>query len=285
LQHKVMIQLVDVLWKTVFFYVLLLGLLRVTGKREVGSLNAIDLVGFIMISEAAIISIADGAIPFVVGVTPVVLLGALEWIFAYLSMKDTRVRRLVEGEPSLVVSHGRINEKILRRLRFNLSDLMSELRFRNISNIADVEFAILETSGKMSVIPRAGARWVTPDDLKALGVSQADPASTLPHLALPATVVTDGEVDEDALRRAGKDRAWLDQELRNQGCPGGPAEVLVAVVDGQGQMTVQKRASPGAATHAEPDNTGVGPVGQNEAGATEAEGRRAAQDGRDGGTA
>lgn len=249
--HKVMVQLVDVAWKTVFFYLLLLFLLRVTGKREIGSLNAIDLVGFIMISEAAIISIADGMIPFAVGVTPVLLLSGMEWVFAYLSLKDSRVRRLVEGEPSLLVSHGRVNERALRQLRFNLSDLMSELRYRNIANVADVEFAVLETSGKLSVVPRAGARNATPDDLKTLGLTQADPTATLPKPLLPATLVTDGEVDDEALQRAGRDRAWLDGELRRQGC--GVDEALLAVIDGQGQLLVQRREARGPGAQQGPE--------------------------------
>ncbi len=285
MQGDVMRQLLDVLWKTVFFYLILLLLLRVTGKREVGSLNAIDLVGFIMISEAAIISIADGKIPLVVGVAPVVLLGALEWIFAYLSLKNQRVRVLVEGEPSIVVAHGKVNEQSLRKLRFNLSDLMSELRFRNIAHLTDVEFAVLETSGKLSVIPRAGARPTTADDLKTLGVHQADPASALPTPALQATVVMDGLVDEQALRRAGKDRAWLEGELRRRGYGRGIGSILVAAIDNSGGLTVQARENGGP----EPRDRMAGgtacgdsvPPQATEAGATEPEGRRAASGDRE----
>lgn len=231
----------DVTWKTLFFYVFLLLLLRVCGKREVGAFNAIDLVGFIMISEAAIISIADSQIPFLVGVIPVVMLGALEWIFAYLSLKDKRVRNLVEGEPSVVVCHGRIDEAKLRNLRYNLSDLMAEMRSKNISNLADVEFAVLETTGKLSIIPRAGARPVTVDDLALLKVTQTDPIQVLPTPALPATVVLDGEVDEDALARAGKDRVWLQDQLRAQGLPE-PGAILIASVSPSGQLWAQARA-------------------------------------------
>jgi len=234
-------QISDVAWKTAFFYLFLVGLLRVTGKREIGRLGAIDLVGVIMISEAAIIIIADGKIPFVVGVTPVALIGALQWVFAYLSLKDKRVRNLMFGEPSILVAHGRIDERKLRQLRYNLSDLMAEMRGRNVPSLADVEFAVLETSGKLSVVPRAGAAPLRPDDLQALGVAGAQPGSALPTPQLPATAVLDGVVDEDALRRAGKDRAWLEAELRRQGHPG-PGRLLLAVVDAQGQLgTIQER--------------------------------------------
>lgn len=273
-------ELINVAWKTMVFYIMLLALLRVTGKREVASLNAIDLVGFIMISEAAIISIADGKIPFPVGATPVILLGGLEWIFAYLSLKDQRVRALVEGQPSVLVAHGKIHQQTLRKLRYNIGDLMAELRAKNVSNLADVEFAVLETTGKLSVVPRAGARPATPDDLKTLGVSQADPASTLPKTELQATVVLDGQLDEDALRRAGKDQAWLEDEIRKQGHDGGLAGILVAAVDGGGQLTVQKR-DPGVSDPHAGDALAAteGPPGLPDAmkaGATEPEARKAA---------
>lgn len=257
-------ELFSVVWKTVVFYLILLALLRITGKREIGSLNAIDLVGFIMISEAAIISIADRQIPFIVGAAPVILLGAMEWILAYLSLKDQRVRALVEGEPSVLVTHGKINQRALQKLRYNLGDLMAEMRTMNVANLADVEFAVLETTGKLSVVPRAGARPVTADDLKTLGISAADPASTLPTPALQATVILDGQVDEDALRRAGKDRAWLEDALRQQGHDCGVAGILIAAINGQGQLIAQEREQ------TDSDST------VTEAGTTEPEGRQAA---------
>lgn len=253
----------DVAWKTLFFYVFLLALLRVCGKREVGAFNAIDLVGFIMISEAAIISIADNQIPFLVGVIPVVILGALQWTFAYLSLKDKRVRNLVEGEPSVLVSHGRVHQEKLRKLRYNLSDLMAEMRSKNIASLADVEFAVLETTGKLSVIPRAGARPVTADDLTRLQVAHTDPVQVLPTPDLPASVVLDGEVDEDALARAGKDRVWLEEELRKQGLPR-PEHILVASVDQSGQILAQARDPDPL-----PDGVPTPPEAQGDNGGTE----------------
>lgn len=266
-------ELIEVVWKTFFFYALLLVLLRVTGKREVGSLTAIDLVGFIMISEASIISIADGQIPLMVGMAPVLVLGVLEWVLAYLSLKDTRVRAAVTGEPSVLVAHGQVNPQALRKLRYSLGDLMAEMRAKNVANLADVEFAVLEPTGKLSLFPRAGARPVTADDLRSLGVTQADPATTLPHASPPATVILDGQVDDGALQRAGRDREWLAGELRRQGHADDPRRVLVAVLDGQGTLTVQDDPRP------EPDS--ASPPSMS-AGATEPQGRRASNPGEGG---
>jgi uncharacterized membrane protein YcaP (DUF421 family) len=230
----------DALWKTTFFYFLLILLMRITGKREIGTLSAIDLVGFIMISEAALISIADNTIPVLVGLAPVLALGVLELLVPYLSLKDQRLRRLVVGQPSILVAHGRINQRAMAELRFSVADLLAELRSKNVANIADVEFAILETSGNLSVIPKTGARPVTVGDLASLSLTTSERVAALTPAALPCTLVVDGVVDDAELHRAGRDRAWLLDALRAQGITD-PGQVLLASVDGGGRVFVQRR--------------------------------------------
>lgn len=227
-------------WKTAASYGVLLTLMRITGKREVGALSAIDLVGFIMISEAALIAVADPQMTFLVGLTPVIVLGVLLWILPYVSLKSHRLRILLEGQPSVVVAHGRVNDHTLRSLRYNLADLMAEMRQKNLTSLADVEFAVLETTGKLSVVPRAGARPVTADDLRSLQVTQADPAQALGQTELPASVVLDGRLDHEALARTGHDKAWLLEQLRQQGF-NRLADVLLASVDSKGTLTTQGR--------------------------------------------
>jgi len=230
-------QWIEVLWKTAFFYFLLLVLLRVTGKREIHALSAIDLVGFIMISEVAIISIADGSIPMYVGVTPVVLLGLLELGISYVSLKSRYVRFLVEGQASIVIDQGKLNKKALRSLRYNLHDLLAELRSMNIPDVADVEYAILEPTGKLSVVPKPSRRPVTGDDLQAVGLIHPPATTALPRSAPSMAVVVDGEVDDRALSLAGQNRDWLLAELSRQGHDG-PKGILLATVNAQGQLKV-----------------------------------------------
>ena len=232
------------LWKTVLLYFLLVLLLRVTGKREIGTLSSMDLVGFILISEAALISIADDRIPLVVGLTPVLALAALEWITSYISLKDRQVRRLVVGQPSVLIEHGHINQRAMEELRYNLNDLLGALRAKNVPNIADVEFAVLETSGTLSVVPKAAARPVTAADLQALQMTTPQQLGALPPATLPAAVVLDGEVNDQELARAGRDRAWLTQALVAQGIHGAHG-ILLASVDAQGTLFVQRREDHG----------------------------------------
>jgi len=228
------------LWKTALFYFLLVFLLRVTGKREITALTAVDLVVFVMISEAALISVADDKVPLVVGATPVIVLGLLELAVSFVGLKSARLRTLFVGQPSVLVEHGRINERALAELRFSVADLLAALREKQFPNIADVEYAILETTGSLSVIPKAAARPVTAADLQALQLTQPQQLDHLAPGALPAAVIMDGVVDEAALRRTGRDGQWLRQALRSQGIHD-PRQVLLASVDGQGQLFVQPR--------------------------------------------
>ncbi len=240
LKHVLLSHMGSVVWKTSFFYFFLLVLLRVAGKREIGNLSAIDLVAFIMVSEAAIITVADDQIPFLVGVAPVVVIGVLELIMSYLSLKNHRVRNAVEGGPSVLVAHGKVDERQLRKLRYNVGNLLAELRSKNMAKVEDVEFAVLESTGKMSVIPRAGARPLTADDLRTLQVTGQDPASTLGTPVLPVPVVCDGWVDSHALDAVGKDRAWLLEELAKQGHQD-LRDVLLATVEDNAQLKVTAR--------------------------------------------
>lgn len=230
-------ELIGVVWKTVFFYFLLLVLMRVTGKREIHALSAIDLVGFIMISEAALISIADGSIPFYLGLAPVVLLGFLELLISYASLKSRRIRDLVEGIPSIVIEQGKLNKKALASLRYNLHDLLAELRSKDIADIGEVEYAILEPTGKLSVIPKAQHRPVTGQDLQTMGVVQPPAMSNLPKSGPSLAVIVDGEVDAQVLAMVGKDQAWLTDELAKQGRRGAE-DILLGTINAQGALTL-----------------------------------------------
>lgn len=216
----------EMVWKSVFFYVLLVALLRIMGKREISSLTAMDLVVFIMLSESAIISIADKEIPVLIGAIPVVMLAMLEMASAFLSLKSPTFRAIVEGVPAIIVEHGRVDPRQLAKQRMNINDLQAQLREHNVANVADVEFAILETSGKLSVIPKAPAAPATAKDVGKGGKKGA---------GLPVDLIVDGQVNRDALRQVGRDQQWLQAQL------GGlrVQDVLVANLDANGRVFVQ----------------------------------------------
>jgi uncharacterized membrane protein YcaP (DUF421 family) len=220
----------DMLWKAALFFALLATLLRLMGKREIRSLSSLDLVVALMISESAILTIEDDKIPVLVGMVPVLALAGLQMLTAYLAMKSTWLRGLLTGRPSVLVAQGQVRDREIAGLRLNLNDLLGQLRSHGVPSIADVEYAILETDGVLSVIPKAEARPLTARDL---GI-------TPPREGLPLDVVVDGEVVASSLKQLGKDEAWVVDALEAHSL-GPPRDVLLASVDAQGAWYVQPR--------------------------------------------
>jgi uncharacterized membrane protein YcaP (DUF421 family) len=215
-------------WKSMLFYVLLVGLLRVMGKREISSLTAMDLVVFIMLSESAIISIADKQIPVALGVLPVLTLAMAQMASSFLSLKFPTFRAVVEGVPAVLINKGELDMDELAKQRMNIHDLQAELRQRNIASMADVEFAILETSGKLSVVPKPGARPATAQD-----VGKGDS----PTPGLPVDLIVDGVVNRDVLKMLRLDERWLARQLGDLD----PQDVVIATLDAAGKLFLQPR--------------------------------------------
>ncbi len=214
-------------WKTLFFYIVLIIVMRVTGKREIASLSPLDLVVSIMIADAAVIAIEQDNYPIWVGLIPVGVLAFAEISLSYLMLKNMRIRAWVAGKPSIIVKHGQINEAEMRSLRYNLDELLSQMRETGIHNIADVEFALLEPTGKLTVIPKAEKRPLTPLDLGIIP----------PKDSLPVNLIVDGQVDDEVLRGIGKNREWLDTQLAKKGLKA--ENVLLASLDAKGDLFVQ----------------------------------------------
>ncbi|HOB87783.1 MAG TPA: DUF421 domain-containing protein [Bacillota bacterium] len=204
-----------------------LVLIRLMGKREIGQLSAFDLVVAIMIAEIAILPMEQPEMPLYVSLIPMFTLVGAEMLFSYLSLKSHRFRRLVNGSPSIVVYNGEIMEQEMRRLRYNVNDLLAQMRENNVTNIAEVEYAILETSGELSVILKPEHRPLTRADLKL----PAGPSG------LPVPLIFDGVIQKDNLEQLGMDPKWLEEKLA-QGWQAGPGEVLYAGLNPDGTLYV-----------------------------------------------
>lgn len=184
-----------IIFRTLFLYVLVLLIFRVMGKREIGELSILDLVVFIMIGELAVVSIINPEDPLMHSVFGMFLLMIIQVSFALLSLKSKKFRDLIEGKPVIIINRGKIDENVMRSQRYNFDDLLLQLREKNISNIADVEFAILEPSGKLSVFEK---------------VNNKKGDITIP-------LVLDGEIQEINLDLINKTNLWLRQELKKKG--------------------------------------------------------------------
>ncbi|MCG8499731.1 MAG: DUF421 domain-containing protein [Firmicutes bacterium] len=214
-----------IFFRTLFLYILVITAIRIMGKRQIGELHPSELVVTIMISELAAIPMEDTGTPLINGVLPIITLIIAEITLSFITLKSETARTIISGSPSVLIENGKINEKELEKLRFNMDDLMEELRVNNCSNIADVEFAILETSGQLSVIPKSQKRPLTAQDM----------ALSTQYEGMPITVISDGKVNYYNLRKAGFDRKRLAKKLAKLGVKD-LSDVFFASLDTQGNL-------------------------------------------------
>jgi len=216
--------------RTLIFYAILLLLLRIMGKREIGSLSPFDLVVTIMIAELAALPMENPDIGLLNALVPILTLTLAEITVSYLTLKSESLRLLLTGAPSIIIRGGEIIESEMRRVRYNLSDLMLQLRLKGVSNIADVEAAILETNGELSVILKSQYRPVIPADL---GIETE-------YEGLPLIIIMDGQINRVNLKQAGLDDVWLEARLRERGIDS-VGDVLLASLDTLGRLFVQRK--------------------------------------------
>ncbi|AEF93840.1 protein of unknown function DUF421 [Desulfotomaculum nigrificans CO-1-SRB] len=217
--------------RTLILFVLVVMALRLMGKRQIGQLQPYELVVIIMISELAAIPMENTGFPLLAGIIPILTLLLVEISISYLSLKSEKLRGFVCGRPSVLIENGKIVEHELTRLRYNINDLLEQLRSKNIPNIADVEFAILETSGDISVIPKSQKRPLNPADLN------------LPtkYEGIPMTLIIDGYVLQDNLSKINLDENWLKSELSKFGI-NDLKKVFFASLDTEGKLFYQLKA-------------------------------------------
>lgn len=220
--------------RTIILYILVVVALRIMGKRQIGQLQPSELVVAMMISELASIPMENSSTPLAAGIIPILTLIMAEATFSYITLKSRRLRRAISGTPTILIEKGIILEKEMERLRFNIDDLMEELRANGCPNISDVEYAILETTGQLSVIPKSNKRPITADDLNM----------KLKYEGMPFLLVSDGKINQAALIDAGISEEWLKIKLKDYGAEA-VAEVFIASLDTNGEMFVQKKAKKG----------------------------------------
>src|SRR5690625_4090858 len=182
-------------------YTVLLISVRVLGKRQVSTLQPYELVTIILLADVASIPMATTGTPLVNGIVGVFALLLVSYTVSFITMKSAGLRAVISGRPTVIVANGRIVEQSMAELRYTVDDLMEQLRVLGYPNIQDIEFAVLETNGQLSVVPKSQKRPVHAADL---GVSTQ-------YEGLPAPLVVDGEIDTENLQRIGLDKTWLQR--------------------------------------------------------------------------
>ena len=220
--------------RTLILYVVSVLAVRLMGKRQVGQLQPYEFVLALMIAELAASPMESVGTPLLYGIVPILGLLLLHGLGTLLSVKSTAVRRLLSGGPSVMIRRGVIQYDEMRRMCYTTTDLLEELRAQGYLNVADVCTAILETSGKLSVFPHANKRPATPEDLRL----QVD------YEGIPMTLVVDGRVQRDHLKKCGLTESWLLDRLRPIGY-GDMSQVLLASLDTQGKLFVQGKGEDG----------------------------------------
>lgn len=195
-----------VIVRTIFLYFVILLTFRLMGKREIGQLSVVDLVVNIMIAELCVLAIEQPQAPMIKTITPIVLLLSIQVLLALFSLKSQSFRHLIDGTPATLIKNGEIDEQQMRKQRYNFDDLMMQLREQNVRSVGDVEFAFLETDGKLSVIKKEP----TP-------TSEAHFESALNLDLLPLPLILDGIIQKQHLQTLGKNPFWLRQQLKRIG--------------------------------------------------------------------
>ncbi|MFC4769688.1 DUF421 domain-containing protein [Effusibacillus consociatus] len=215
--------------KTILVYIFVLVSLRVMGKREIGKLSIFDMVVSIMIAEVAAVSL-DLEEPMMKGLIIVSVLVSMQIAVSYISLKSHKFRELIEGRPVMLIRKGKIDDAEMRRTRYSMSDLLTQLREKDIAHVGDVEYAILESTGKLSVFPKEERLPVTREDL---GLEPA-------RFRMPFVLIVDGKPLDTNLEKMQKDRAWLEQEIRQYGYEK-VEDIFFCSVDYRGRMYFDRK--------------------------------------------
>lgn len=171
------------IFKTFILYFFIIFVYRIMGKKEVSELGIGDLIVTVLIAELAALSIEETETSILVSIIPILVLVACEMFISYISLKSTKIRRFIDGHPSVIIKDGKVKFSVMSKLRYTLDDLVLELRKNGIKSIEEVDYAVLETTGDLSVFQN------TKD--------------------YPLPVILDGIIEHHSLKEINKDEKWL----------------------------------------------------------------------------
>ena len=184
---------IKIILRTGFFYFFIILIYRLMGKREVGQLGIVDLIVSILIAELVVISIEDLSKSILSSVIPILCLVILEIILSYASLKSGKVRNILDGNPTFIIKYGKINYNEMIKQKYNLDDLLTQLREKGYKSIEEVEYAILENNGSLSVFPYDKNKNKTP---------------------LPMPIILDGKIQDDMVKQMNKDNTFIMNLLK-----------------------------------------------------------------------
>lgn len=215
--------------RTITLYILVLIVMRFMGKREIGQLQPFELAISIMIADLATIPMAETGIPISSGVIPILGLLVMHLTISVINLKSIKMRKIICGKPAILIYRGRIQEKTMKKERFTINELEERLRGYNVTNIGDIEYAILETSGQISILQKPNKRNAIPEDFGIMPEYEG----------ISYDLVIDGKIMKENLEKLDKDYNWLLKQVEPFGIK--PEKALIATIDGKGNFFCQEK--------------------------------------------
>ncbi|MDF2567596.1 MAG: putative rane protein [Oscillospiraceae bacterium] len=191
--------------RSILLYILIIFGLRVMGKRQIGELQPSELVITILISNMATLPIEDINIPMLMGAVPILALVGFEILLSNISLRNKKFREFVSGNPVVIIRDGIIDQTQMKKLRFSIDDLMETLRENSVFDVRDVYYAIVETTGQVSILQKYESQTVTTKMLDLKGSEQP----------IPIVVVSDGKIVEDSLEAYNLGKDWLLRTIQS----------------------------------------------------------------------
>lgn len=216
--------------RTIILYLLIIVGVRLMGKRQVGELEPSELVLALIIADLAAVPMQDNGIPLLSGIIPILTLLCVTMIISVLSMKSVKFRAIICGRPSIIVENGKLHQVEMKKNRFTVDELMEELRLNGVTDISTVKYAILETGGRVSVLPYANQLPVTAEQMNV----------TPDNVGLPIVVINDGRVLDHNLKTRGLGAEWLEKQLAKHKVHS-PKEVYLLTVDEENRVYFVKK--------------------------------------------
>lgn len=192
--------------RTVILYFAILISMRIMGKRQLGEMEISEFIVAALIADLAATPLQDIGIPLLNGLVPIIIMFCFEIIIAGLNMRSVKLRKLTYGRPEIIIRNGRIIREAMQKNRFTLDELMQELRAQGLTDTAQVEYAVLETNGQLSIILKSGDQ---PATASQMGVDADD-------VSYAHIIINEGRILDNNLKLLGRDRRWLENELKRQ---------------------------------------------------------------------
>ena len=186
---------IKIIFRMSFFYFFIIFIYRIMGKREVGQLGIVDLIVSILIAELVAISVEDSTKSIFTSVIPIIVLVILQIILSYTSLKNSKIREILDGNPAFIIINGHINYQEMIKQKYNLDDLLTQLREKGYRNIEDIEYAILENNGSLSIFEYNNKKVKSP---------------------FPMPIILDGKIQYDVVKNIGKDKDFINNILKEK---------------------------------------------------------------------